>query len=77
MAYFSAFTSDSIPSDTSTDMDSDLWSAMNSLTSLRAPIKSSLLVRENIGGAHNALFEVSAKRKVQNQFYSGGSKQSP
>jgi len=63
--YFSAFASDFVPSDASTDVDSDPWSAMNALTSLCAPIKLSLLVREKIGGAHNAFFEVSAKRKGQ------------
>ena len=65
LAYFSAFASNSVPSNSSTDVDSDLWSVMNALTSLRAPIKSSLLVREKIESAHNALFEVPAKRKGQ------------
>ena len=65
LAYLSAFTSDFVPSDTSIDVDSDHWSTMNALTSLYAPIKSSLLVRERIGGAHSAFFEVPAKRKGQ------------
>jgi len=65
LAYFSIFASDSIPSDTSTDVDSDPWSAMNALTSLHAPTKSSLLVCEKIGSAHDALFEVPARRKGQ------------
>jgi len=63
LAYLFAFVFDSTPLDTSTDMDNDLWSAMNALTSLRTPIKSSLLVHEKIGGAHNALFKIPAKRK--------------
>ena len=65
MAYFSALASDSVPSDTSIDIDIDPWSAMNVLTSLRAPIKSSLMVHEKIGDAHNALCEVPAKGKGQ------------
>ena len=38
---------------------------MNTLTSLYAPIKSSLLVHEKIGGTHNTLFKVLAKQKGQ------------
>jgi len=63
LAYFFAFASDSVPSNTSTDIDTDPWSTMNVLTSLRAPIKSSLMVHEKIGDAHNALFEVPARRE--------------
>ena len=51
--------------DTSTDVDSDPWSAMNAPTSLRSAIKSSLLVRETIGGAHIVFFEVPTKRRGQ------------
>ena len=65
LAYFSIFVSDSVSSYTSTNMDSDPRSAMNALTSLRALIKSSHLVREKMGGAHNAFFEVPAKRRGQ------------
>ena len=54
-AYFFAFASDSAPSDTSTNVDSDPWSAMNVLTLLRAPIKSSLMVRER-SETHTMLF---------------------
>jgi len=35
----------------------------NAITSLCASIKSSLLVREKIGGSHNSFFEIPAKRK--------------
>jgi len=77
LAYFSAFASDSVPSDTSTHVGSDPWSAMNALTSLRAPIKSSLLVREKIGSAHNALFEVPTKRKGQKPILFGRIKIAP
>ena len=38
---------DSVPSNTSTDVDSDPWSAMDALTSLSALIKSSLMVRKD------------------------------
>ena len=34
LAYFSVFASDSVPSDISTEVDSDPLSAMNALTSL-------------------------------------------
>ena len=71
MAYFSLFVSDSVPSDTSTDVDSDHWSVMNALSLLWATIKSSLLVREMISDAHKALFEVPAKRKGQKSILFG------
>ena len=61
LAYFSAFASDSVSSGSSTDMNSDPWSAMNALTSLYAPIKSSLLVCEKIGSTRDALFEVPTR----------------
>jgi len=48
LAYISVLASDSVPSDTSTDVDSDPWSAMIALTSLHAPVKSSLLVCEKL-----------------------------
>jgi len=64
LAYISAFAS--IPSDTSTDIDSDPWSAMDALTSLHIPIKSSFMIQEKIGDARKTLFEVPAKRKGQN-----------
>ena len=42
LAYFSMFTSDSVPLDTSTDIHDDPWS-VDALTSLQAPVKSSLM----------------------------------
>ena len=65
LAYFSTFASDSVPSDTSTDVNSDPWSVMNALTSMHTPTKSSLLVCKKIESAHDALFEVPARRKGQ------------
>jgi len=38
---------------------------MNALTSLRAPIKSSLMGRKKIEDAYNAFFEVLAKWEGQ------------
>ena len=51
LAYFSAFASDSIPSDTSTDVDDDPWSAIDALTSLHVPMKSSLKTYQDVGDA--------------------------
>jgi len=65
LAYFSTFASNSVPSDTSTDVDSVPWSVMDALTSLHAPIKSSLMVREKTGDACKVFFEVPVKRKDQ------------
>ena len=65
LAYLSAFASDFISSDISTNVGNDSWSVINALTLLRAPIKSSLQVRKKIGGPHNALFKVPAKKKGQ------------
>jgi len=43
LAYFSVFASDFVPSDTSTDVDDDPWSAIAALTSLHVSVKSSLM----------------------------------
>ena len=50
---------------------------MNVLTSLRAPIKSSLLVRKKIESAHNALFEIPTKQKGQKAILFGRIKTEP
>ena len=60
LGYFSTFASDSVPLDTSTDIDNDPWLVMDALISLRAPIKSFLMVRKKIRDARKALFEVPA-----------------
>jgi len=65
LAYFSAFAPDSVLSNTSTDVNSDPYSAMNALTSLCVPIKSSLMVHEKIRDVYNAIFGVPAKRQGQ------------
>jgi len=63
LAYFFTFNSDSVSLDTNTDADSDSWSAKDTLISLHAPIKLSLMAREKIDDARKALFEVLTKRK--------------
>ena len=65
LAYLSALASDSVPSDASTDVDSDPLSAINDLTSLHAPTRSSLMVHEKTSNAQGAFFEVPAKHKSQ------------
>ena len=62
LAYFSVFASDSVPSDTSTDVD-DLWSAMDALTSLHVLVKSSFETCQNVGDAQESTFMVPARRK--------------
>ena len=51
LAYFSVFASDSVPSDTSTGVDDDLWSAIDALTSLHVPMKSSFETYRDAGNA--------------------------
>ena len=65
MFYFSAFVSDSVPSDTSTDIDSDQWIVVDALTLLHALIKSSFIVHEKTSDAQGAFFEVPTKHKGQ------------
>ena len=50
---------------------------MNALTSLHAPTKSCLLVCEKIRSAHDALFEVLARRKGQKPILFGRTKTEP
>jgi len=63
LAYLFALASDSIPSDTSIDVDSNPWSAINFLTPLHTPVRSSLMVHEKTSDAQGAFFEVLAKHK--------------
>ena len=65
LAYFSVFASDSVPSDTSTDVDDDPWSAIGALTSLDVPVRSSLMVYQGVSKAQGSLFKVPARRKGQ------------
>jgi len=48
LAYFSVFTSDSVPSDTSTDVDDNPLSAINALRALHVPMRSSLTVYQSV-----------------------------
>jgi len=63
LTYLSALNSDFIPSDTSTDIDSDPLSAINVLTSLHALVKSALMVHKKTSDAQGAFFEAPAKHK--------------
>ena len=63
LAYFSLLASDFVPSDTSTDIDDDPWSAIDALTSLHVPVRSSLTVYQGVNEAQGSLFKVPARRK--------------
>ena len=65
LSYFSMFASDSVPSDTSTEVDNDPWSAMDDLTLLHVPLKSSLKTYQDVGDAQESVFMVPARRKGQ------------
>ena len=65
LTYFFVFASDSMPSDTSTDVDDDPWSAIDALTSLHVPVRSSLTVYQDVSDAQESLFMVPAKRESQ------------
>jgi len=63
LTYFSVLASDSVSSDTSTEVDNDPWSAMDALTSLHVPMKSSFKTYQDVGDAHESVFMVPARRK--------------
>jgi len=65
LAYFSVSASDSVSSDTSTDMDDDPWSAIEALTLLHVPVRSSLTMCQDVSDAQESLFMVPAKRESQ------------
>jgi len=65
------FASDSVPSDTSTDIDDDPWSAIDALTLLQAPMKSSLMVREILAMCKNLSLRSQRNIKVKNQSFFG------
>ena len=65
MPYFSVFVSDSVPSDTSTDVDDDPWSAIDALTSLHVLVRSSLIVYQSVSDVQGSFFEVPARNKGQ------------
>jgi len=59
------FASDSVPSDTSTEVDNDPWSVMDALTSLHVPMKSSLKTYQDVDDAQESVFMVPVRRKGQ------------
>jgi len=59
------FASDSVQSDTSTEVDNDPWSVMDALTSLHVPMNSSLKMYQAVGDAQESVFMVPARRKGQ------------
>ena len=65
LAYFSMFASYPVPSDTSTEVDNDPWSAIDALTSLHVPMKPSLKTYQDVGDAQESVFMVPARRKGQ------------
>jgi len=69
LAYFSVFASDSMLSDTSTDVDDDPWSAIDALTSLHVPVRSSLTVYQDVSDAQGSLFMVPARRRGKDQSF--------
>ena len=52
-------------SDTSTDIGDDPWSAIDALTSLHVPVRSSLTVYQGVSDTQESLFKVSARCKGQ------------
>jgi len=77
LAYFFLYASDFVPSDTSTDVDNDPWSAMDALTSLRVPIKSSLMVRKKSETHTKLSLKYQPSGRVKGQFYLEESSLSP
>jgi len=54
-----------VSSDTSTDIGDDPWSAIDALTSLHVPVRSSLTVYQGVSDTQESLFKVSARCKGQ------------
>jgi len=65
LAYLSVFASDSLPSDTSIDVSNDPWSAIDALTSLHVPVRSSLTVYQDVSDVQGSLLKVPASHKGQ------------
>ena len=55
LAYFSVLASDSVSSDTSTEVDNTPWSAMDALTSMHVPMKSSFKTYQDVGDAQESV----------------------
>jgi len=65
LAYLSALASDSVPSDTSTDVNNDPLSAIDVMTSFQVLVRSSFIVHEKTRDAQGAFLEVPTKHKSQ------------
>ena len=77
LAYLSVFASDSVSSDTSTEADNDPWSAMDALTSLHVPVKSSFETYQDVGDAQESIFMVPVRWKGQKSILIGQIKSEP
>jgi len=69
LAYFSVLAADSVPSDTSIDIDDDPWSAIGALTSLHVPVRSSFTAYQGVSDAQESLFMIPARCKAKIQFF--------
>ena len=61
-----------LPSDTSTDVNDDLWSTIDALTSLHAPLRSSFTACQRFSDVQETFFKVAARRKGQKLILFGG-----
>ena len=75
--YLSSLASDSIPPDTSTDVESNRVSAMHALTSLHAPRRLFFMTHERVCDTHGAFFKVPVKYKGQKPILFGRIKSEP
>ena len=66
LAYFSVFASDSVPSDTSTDVDDDPRSAIDILTSLHALVRSSLIAYQSVSDVQGPSLSSQQDAKIKN-----------
>jgi len=69
LAYFYVLAYDFVPLGTSTDVDSDSWSAIDVMPSLHTPLRSFLMIHEKASDIRGAFFEVPVSAKVRRQFY--------
>ena len=74
LAYFSTLASDSVPSDTSTDVESDSLSATDALASLYTPVRSPFMVHEKTSDMLGVFFEVPAKHSSDSWEFRGWSR---
>ena len=70
LAYLSRFASDSVPSDTSTDVGDDPWSAIDALTSLHVPVRSYLMANQGVSDVQESLVKVQQDAKAKDWSFS-------